>query len=234
MIASQIQAIETFYNGYKFRSRLEARWAVFFDKSGIKYRYELEGFKLNGIWYLPDFFIPEWSIWIEVKPDLPTEKECEKAIRLCIARDEPVIILAGDAYNGEFEMLIFNKLQYSKEEIQSILDKRSRDQYCWTSQSALTYWNSDFKEAYPMMFDFDRKYELTKGSWVQCSVCKSIDIFRLGEGMDHKAFCKHKDKPWLDNAAYSDLSLSSPDILASFQAARQARFERQMVAATRQ
>ena len=33
-----IKAIDTVYNGYKFRSRLEARWAVFFDEIGIEYR----------------------------------------------------------------------------------------------------------------------------------------------------------------------------------------------------
>lgn len=31
-----IKPIETHYNGYRFRSRLEARWAVFFDALGIK------------------------------------------------------------------------------------------------------------------------------------------------------------------------------------------------------
>lgn len=53
-----IKNIETEYNGYKFRSRLEARWAVFFDAAGIKYEYEPEGFDLgNGLRYLPDFKI---------------------------------------------------------------------------------------------------------------------------------------------------------------------------------
>ncbi len=51
-----IKAIETEYNGYKFRSRLEARWAVFFDALGVEYEYEPEGFELpNGERYLPDF-----------------------------------------------------------------------------------------------------------------------------------------------------------------------------------
>lgn len=51
-----IKAIETVYNGYRFRSRLEARWAVFFDALGVKYEYEPEGFELpSGQWYLPDF-----------------------------------------------------------------------------------------------------------------------------------------------------------------------------------
>ena len=51
-----IKPIETYYNGYRFRSRLEARWAVFFDALGVKYEYEPEGFKLpSGRMYLPDF-----------------------------------------------------------------------------------------------------------------------------------------------------------------------------------
>ena len=44
---NEIKAIETEYNGYRFRSRLEARWAVFFDAMGIKYEYEPEGFELE-------------------------------------------------------------------------------------------------------------------------------------------------------------------------------------------
>lgn len=55
---SEIKAIETIYNGYRFRSRLEARWAVFFDALGVKYEYEPEGFELpSGKRYLPDFKI---------------------------------------------------------------------------------------------------------------------------------------------------------------------------------
>lgn len=42
-----IKAIETSYKGYRFRSRLEARWAVFFDELGIKWEYEKEGYDLT-------------------------------------------------------------------------------------------------------------------------------------------------------------------------------------------
>ena len=57
-----IKAIETEYNGYKFRSRLEARWAVFFDYLGVSYEYEPEGFTLsNGQKYLPDFRVKCWG-----------------------------------------------------------------------------------------------------------------------------------------------------------------------------
>jgi len=68
----KIKAIETSYNGYKFRSRLEARWAVFFDLLDIKYEYEKEGFNLPHGPYLPDFFLPDIrnGFWIEVKPNI--------------------------------------------------------------------------------------------------------------------------------------------------------------------
>lgn len=70
-----MKAIETSYKGYRFRSRLEARWAVFFDSLGVKWEYEPEGFDLrDGVRYLPDFRL--WGvslnehrpIFAEVKP----------------------------------------------------------------------------------------------------------------------------------------------------------------------
>lgn len=75
---NRIEAIETFYNGYRFRSRLEARWAVFFDALGIRYIYEPEGYALsNGKAYLPDFYLPDLKIWVEVK-GLNTQIDSEK------------------------------------------------------------------------------------------------------------------------------------------------------------
>lgn len=65
----QLKAIPTHYNGYKFRSRLEARWAVFFDNAGIAYEYEPEGFyNSDGACYLPDFYLPQENMYVEVKP----------------------------------------------------------------------------------------------------------------------------------------------------------------------
>ena len=71
------QTIETRYGGCRFRSRLEARWAVFFDHMRLKWEYEPEGYRLpNGELYLPDFFLPELDVsgkalglFVEVKPD---------------------------------------------------------------------------------------------------------------------------------------------------------------------
>ena len=65
---AEIKAIETIYNGYRFRSRLEARWAVLFDDLGFEYDYEKEGYDLGELgWYLPDFYLPESKVYVEVK-----------------------------------------------------------------------------------------------------------------------------------------------------------------------
>lgn len=76
-----MKAIDTIYNNYRFRSRLEARWAVFFDTLGIKYEYEEEGYESikTGVRYLPDFRLTEYKCWIEIKGQEPTEYEYQKA-----------------------------------------------------------------------------------------------------------------------------------------------------------
>jgi hypothetical protein len=78
-----IQAIETHYKGYHFRSRIEARWAVFYDCIGIEWEYEKEGYTLpSGRKYLPDFYIPHLDCWIEIKGTTPAVGEDEKAFAL--------------------------------------------------------------------------------------------------------------------------------------------------------
>lgn len=65
--------IETKYRGCRFRSRLEARWAVFFNALGVPWEYEPQGFRLStGRMYLPDFLLPQCATWIEVKGSAPT------------------------------------------------------------------------------------------------------------------------------------------------------------------
>lgn len=78
-----MKPIETRYHGCRFRSRLEAKWAVFFDCMDIEWEYEPEGYDLgDGIWYLPDFRLHGWKgrgseghecLWAEVKGRLPMD-----------------------------------------------------------------------------------------------------------------------------------------------------------------
>ena len=66
---NDLRAIETTCLGHRFRSRLEARWAIVFECLGIAWNYEREAFRLpGGTGYLPDFYLPEMRLWVEVKP----------------------------------------------------------------------------------------------------------------------------------------------------------------------
>jgi hypothetical protein len=67
-----MKPIETEFKGCLFRSRLEARWAVFFDAIGMEWEYEKEGFEKRlsedeTVRYLPDFYLPNSETWVEVK-----------------------------------------------------------------------------------------------------------------------------------------------------------------------
>jgi hypothetical protein len=94
--------IPTTYQGYRFRSRLEARWAVAFDHLGFKWSYEPGGYDLgDGVWYLPDFSIDRVddadSTWFEIKgnrrPDEGTLTKCRK---LAQHTKQIVVLYAGN------------------------------------------------------------------------------------------------------------------------------------------
>jgi hypothetical protein len=75
-----IKPIETQYDGIRFRSRLEARWAVFFNALSIPWNYEVEGFDLGKLgFYLPDFWLPRHRYLIEIKAEYPTDEQTKKA-----------------------------------------------------------------------------------------------------------------------------------------------------------
>lgn len=99
-----IKAIETRYKGYRFRSRLEARWAVFFDSLGIRWQFEPEGFDLSerGLgYYLPDFFLPDQNYWIEVKPesfDCRDTDAYKKLAYVAAATNAGGLLVAGEPY----------------------------------------------------------------------------------------------------------------------------------------
>lgn len=90
-VEKSIKAIETKYKGFRFRSRLEARWAIFFDMIGLKYEYEVEGFDMNGVRYLPDFYIPSLDRWFEIKAKPLNEYEMRKCEEFCFNKDNEKI-----------------------------------------------------------------------------------------------------------------------------------------------
>jgi hypothetical protein len=99
-----MKAIQTYYKDHYFRSRLEARWAVFFDAIGLKWIYEMEGYKLNnGQMYLPDFYFPELLCFGEVKAteDIPDE-ELSKVIEL--GKVHRILLLIGLPHNDPMKI----------------------------------------------------------------------------------------------------------------------------------
>jgi hypothetical protein len=95
---NNIPSKPTNYRGYEFRSRLEARWAVFFDAAGIKFHYEYQDFILPSGRYLPDFYLPEFEggCYAEVKPDRGFAlDERQKCRELCEVTRRPVLMLEG-------------------------------------------------------------------------------------------------------------------------------------------
>lgn len=89
-----IKVIETQYKGYRFRSRLEARWAVFFDALGVAWEYEKEGYDLGVVgYYLPDFWLPQQKCWVEIKPDELSRTETDKALALAKMTERFVFVL---------------------------------------------------------------------------------------------------------------------------------------------
>lgn len=115
-----VKPIETRYNGYRFRSRLEARWAVYFDVLRVPYQYEPEGFELidkgrggRKIFYLPDFLIfdsnGEPDYWVEVKPFMPPLEELQKLKLLCQSDWMDGLLLVGEPHPESFFIGIFNR-----------------------------------------------------------------------------------------------------------------------------
>lgn len=107
-----IRAIPTRYDGVLYRSRLEARYAVFFDtlrKGGLNamFAYEPQGFDVDGTPYLPDFLLAGQSLIAEVKPDFGTDPDgVLRWICLIEARGKERGVLLTDMHSGPMEFML--------------------------------------------------------------------------------------------------------------------------------
>ena len=227
---TELKAIETVFSGYKFRSRLEARWAVFFDALDMPYEYEKEGFELPSGWYLPDFWLPEQNLWVEIKPyKLGLEdKEVSLAYELYEASDNDVAIFMGSIplmnktkaslkviWGDDTESYSTSKLDH---EIQKYNDL---DIYVFMTTSCPA---ELAEEARSLGFDPLAKIKVKKewvhrwannmAQWIKCPTCEKIMMSENAFGRDIKC---HPLEIYCD-------SFEEP-IEAAYLKARQARFE---------
>ena len=111
-----IKPIPTHYKGILFRSKLEARFAYFFDQLSLKWKYETRAYKLPTLgWYLPDFTLS--NIFVEVKPTYPLMIEINKMRALCRGTTRSGCILFGSVAPPRINMVGLNKLFKSDKNI---------------------------------------------------------------------------------------------------------------------
>jgi hypothetical protein len=243
----EIKAIETEYRGYRFRSRIEARWAVCLDALGIKWEYEKEGYALsNGEKYLPDFYIPRQQnieqMFIEVKGAEPTEDEKHKCFMLAEASGMNVMLLSGSIgyqhHDGVFYNYEFSSRMYSGYRSQEGY-KRSREFFAielpkfladngYEKQLPPSWWmfscrkhsdgNPCEEDYIKAIIDLDRHYYTGKYNGKQHS--------GWAHGVVTNSFFIDRYK-WIGAGETGDVFPADPDcqIFQAIDAARSARFE---------
>lgn len=178
----KFKPIDTYYKNYKFRSRHEARWAVFYDFLGIKWEYEIEGFELppykfdkatfveknkkelqqneecvnsllfladsleelskKPLRYLPDFWLPDYGCWAEIKQYSRLREniiiDFEKLMRfvnyikqaclLCSGFEKPVYVLMP---NEEMGLINYYEFSFSddKKRIEQAIRKANNARF---------------------------------------------------------------------------------------------------------
>ena len=100
-LRSTIKAKSTIYKNIRFRSRLEAKWAIFFDEMGIRYRYEPGIYKvpINGYFmkYQPDFALLNIKTQQEIQQPLYVEVKGANHYRNIYENDRKILESFGSS-----------------------------------------------------------------------------------------------------------------------------------------
>jgi len=91
---SSLNVIPVVYNGISFRSKIEAKNALVWDDLGIRWIYEPKRLKVaeNTI-YIPDFDLPDFSFFVEIKGFEFDQKQDRKVRLAC--KMKPILVLIG-------------------------------------------------------------------------------------------------------------------------------------------
>lgn len=124
------------YNGYLFRNRLEAQWALFFDKLNVAYRYETKQRVYEETSVQPDFFLPQFDCFVKIKAEpfegaLTEDEELEGIKLLAVSTGKRVSILAGEVWlPGEpnsYSGSIFSEAEIYTHKVDEILGDESTE-----------------------------------------------------------------------------------------------------------
>ncbi len=167
---TKFQAIETKYNGYKFRSRLEARWAKFFDALGVKYEYEPEGVDLyyNGK-YLPDFrlfgkyYLEVKSQWYNLGEDGWREqcKAITKVVELSMMVKENACIVFGNDPLDYFVQIYDDGIRVSSESGDFLYADIETEVIVWDDENS---YRAEGIEAREARFEFGETPKVVNGN----------------------------------------------------------------------
>lgn len=110
-------SIPTWYRETLFGSRTEAKWAVFFDHLGIPWQFEPRMVELAPLpdpttsagavhreYYRPDFWLPDQSLWFEVKGPEPHDDVWTKLFRFAwlLSPRDRIAVAVGDNPNPKY------------------------------------------------------------------------------------------------------------------------------------
>lgn len=206
------KAIETIHSGFRFRSRLEARWAIFFETLGVDYRYEPEGFELeDGIRYLPDFYLPQKLHWIEIKPELPSPEEKEKAIRLCLTTKLGTTIFYGDIWTDITGINFTYLPEKLRENLLADRRTKSSDVTWISSDECMTDGDADHP---PAFINIRLSFIVRQCVWGECDSCHEVGLTNKGNPL-------HRSQ---EDCNQSQGPTNHSTLIEAFTAARQARF----------
>ncbi|WP_354643893.1 hypothetical protein [Kitasatospora camelliae] len=218
-----ITPIETKYAGCKFRSRLEARWAVFFDTLGIKWQYEPQGYVVNGKPYLPDFRLPDLKAFVEVKGDA-TKLDFKVLTDLAekSPRDTLFVLILGEIPAHEENTLpthaMFSPVFDWRSGVGGELNGRPSMEVADQALTAMRSLEEPARSAVQKLFDHERR---------QTVVCQRVmfmptdggHLFPLGPA---NAFSSVEE---ILNPPLLRIFRTAPVVAAAYEAARSARFE---------
>lgn len=117
---SSIEAKPTEYKGTLYRSRLEARWAVYLDHhpKTTSVKYEPTTFRYSGGNYTPDFYFflkGFQGYYLEVKPSIPSQEYLASLVVLLMKHPISLLLAVGSFYKEE--PVIYEINSYNSERI---------------------------------------------------------------------------------------------------------------------